>query len=88
MLWKPKYRKRILIGKIAASVKQLMYQACNANRWMLSEMNVQENHGTYCTGKPALKCCGGRKKVKGRHTSKRIGSEFPELEEFLWEIAL
>ena len=55
---------------------------------MLSEMNVQENHGTYCTGKPALKCCGGRKKVKGRHTSKRIGSEFPELEEFLWEIAL
>jgi putative transposase len=44
LVWIPKYRKRILIGKIAARLKQLLHQACNVNRWMLSEMSVNEYH--------------------------------------------
>ena len=44
LVWIPKYRKRILRDQIAARVKQLLHQACNVNRWVLSEMSVQEDH--------------------------------------------
>src|SRR5271157_4966729 len=44
LVWIPKYRKRVLRGKIAARIKQLLYEACKVNNWLLSEINVQEDH--------------------------------------------
>jgi len=31
----PKYRKRVLEGKVAARLEQLLRQACEVNRWGL-----------------------------------------------------
>ncbi len=84
LVWIPKYRKRILRDKIAARVKQLLYQACNVNRWMLSEMSVQEDHVHMLVQISPRESVAEVVKILKGGTSKVIRSEFPELEEFLW----
>ena len=84
LVWIPKYRKRILRDKIAARVKQLLYQECNVNRWMLSEMSVQEDHVHMLVQISPRESVAEVVKILKGGTSKVIRSEFPELEEFLW----
>ena len=44
LVWVPKYRKRVLRGKIAGHLKKLFYQACEVNGWWIDELAVQEDH--------------------------------------------
>ena len=84
LVWIPKYRKRVLRGKIAARIKQLLYEACKVNNWLLSEMNVQEDHVHILVQIWRRESLADVvKRLKGG-TSKVIRAEFPELEEFLW----
>jgi putative transposase len=84
LVWIPKYRKRVLRGKIAARIKQLVYEACKVNRWLLSEMSVQVDHVHILIQIwPRESIADVVKKLKGG-TSRVIRAEFPELEEFLW----
>ena len=41
LVWVPKYRKRILIGKVAGRLKSLLYEAASVNGWRVQEMSVQ-----------------------------------------------
>ena len=84
LVWIPKYRKRVLIGKIASRLRGLFYHACEVNHWWIQEMNIQPDHV------PMLIQIHVRESVaqvvqrlKGG-TSKVIREEFPGLEEFLW----
>src|SRR5271157_1037354 len=84
LVWIPKYRKRVLRGKIAARIKQLLYEACKVNNWLLSEINVQEDHVHILVQIwPRESVADVVKRLKGG-TSRVIRAEFPELEEFLW----
>jgi len=84
LVWIPKYRKRVLRGKIAARIKQLLYEACKVNRWLLSEMSVQVDHVHILVQIwPRESIADVVQKLKGG-TSRVIRTEFPELEEFLW----
>ena len=44
LLWIPKYRKRVLRGKIAIRLRRLLYEARCMNKWWISEMAIQEDH--------------------------------------------
>src|SRR3990167_2196715 len=44
LVWIPKYRKRVLRGKIAVRLRQLLYEACRVNRWWIGEMSIKEDH--------------------------------------------
>jgi putative transposase len=84
LVWVPKYRKRVLRGKIAIRLRQLLYQACKMNRWWIGEMSIQEDHiHVMIQIKPSESVAYVVQMLKGG-TSKVIRSEFPELEEFLW----
>ena len=84
LVWIPKYRKRLLRGKIASRLKQLLYEACKVNRWLLSEMSVQENHVHILVQIwPRESIADVVQQLKGG-TSRVIRTEFPDLEEFLW----
>jgi putative transposase len=84
LVWIPKYRKRVLRGKIAGRIKQLLYEACKVNRWSLSEMSVKDDHVHILIQIwPRESIADVVKKLKGG-TSRVIRTEFPELEEFLW----
>jgi putative transposase len=43
-VWCPKYRKEILVGKLAAFVEQEIRRICEANTWTIGALNVQEDH--------------------------------------------
>lgn len=84
LVWIPKYRKRVLRGKIAARLKKLLYEACKINRWWISEISVQEDHiHIIIQVNPKDSVAEVAHILKGG-TSRVIRKEFPELEEFLW----
>jgi putative transposase len=80
----PKYRKRVLRGKIAIRLRQLLYAACRMNGWWISEISIQPDHAHIMIQvKPFNSIADVMHILKGG-TSKVIRKEFPDLEEFLW----
>lgn len=84
VVWIPKYRKRVLRGKIAIRLKQLLYDACKVNRWWISEISIQEDHvHIVIQASPSDSLAEVVQILKGG-TSRVIRKEFPDMEEFLW----
>ena len=84
VVWIPKYRKRVLLGKVAVRVKELLWEAAQVNRWWIHEVNVQRDHvHALVQVDPATSVARAMQIVKGG-TSYRLRREFPELEEWLW----
>jgi putative transposase len=84
LIWVPKYRKRVLRGKIAKRIRELIYQACIVNRWWTEEINVLPDHvHVLIQVQPTQSVSKVVKSLKGG-TSKVLRKEFPETEEFLW----
>ena len=80
----PKYRRRILQGKVAVRLKALFYDACLMNRWWIEEMKILPDHVHMLIQiQPTETVAGVVQCMKGG-SSRIIRTEFPELEEFLW----
>ena len=83
-VWIPKYRKRVLRGKIAVRLKGLLYTAAEVNDWWIEELSIQFDHVHMLIQiNPNESVSKVLQKLKGG-TSRVIRKEFPELEEFLW----
>jgi len=84
LVWVPKYRKRVLIGKLAQRLEALLYQAAEVNEWRIEELSIVNDHiHMLIQVKPDKALSKVVQLLKGG-TSKVLRSEFPELEEFLW----
>ena len=84
VVWCPKYRKRVLLGKVAVRLKALLYEAAEVNRWWIHELSIQRDHVHLLVQiGPDLSVARVVQLLKGG-TSFRLRREFPELEEFLW----
>ncbi len=44
LVWTPKYRYRILKGKIKAELEPYLHSLCSQNQCMIEELNIQEDH--------------------------------------------
>ncbi len=84
LVWIPKYRKRVLRGKIAYRLKGLLYDACRINRWWIGRINIQIDHVHLLIQLQADDSVAEVVRILKGGTSKIIRKEFPELEEFLW----
>ena len=84
LVWIPKYRKRVLRGKISGRLKRLLYDACKINRWWISELSMQEDHIHLIIQLNASDSVAEAVKILKGGTSRVIRKEYPELEEFLW----
>jgi len=83
-VWVPKYRKRVLIGKLAQRLEELLYQAAEVNGWRIEELSIVNDHiHMLIQMKPDKALSKVVQLLKGG-TSKVLRTEFPELEEFLW----
>ena len=80
----PKYRKRVLKGKISIRIKQLFYQACQVNGWWIDELNIKEDHVHMLIQTKTSEALSRVIQILKGGSSKVIRQEFPELEEFLW----
>ena len=84
IVWIPKYRKRVLKGKVAERLKELFLQCAEVNKWEVKELNIQEDHVHLLIQlKQNISVSYAVQMFKGG-SSKVIRDEFPELEEFLW----
>ena len=84
LVWIPKYRKRVLRGKIAIRLKQLFYQACRMNKWWIGELSISPAHVHMLIQlKPRESVSEVVQLLKGG-SSRVLRCEYPELEEFLW----
>jgi len=80
----PKYRKRLLTGKLAKRIEGMIRFACQLHDWEIHEIAIMPDHvhlfiQTYPSNSPSFVM----KTIKGG-TSKKIREYFPELEECLW----
>lgn len=84
LVFTPKYRKRVLRGKIASRLKGLFYEACKINEWWIDELKVLTDHVHMIIQiQPRYSVATVVQILKGG-SSKVIREEFSELEEFLW----
>jgi putative transposase len=77
-VWCPKYRKGILIGKIAAFVDEEIRRLCAADGWIIGTLNVQEDHvHLFLSTPPAI---APAHILKGA-TARKVFQHFPAREE-------
>jgi putative transposase len=84
IVWIPKYRRRVIQGKIAIRLKRLMYEACKMNGWWISEMSIQSDHVHIVVELPPQISVAEVVRIFKGGTSRVLRKEFPEMEEFLW----
>ena len=84
LVWIPKYRKRVLLGKVAIRLRGLLYEAAEVNNWWIQELNIQLDHVHVMIQLPADVSVAQAMQVLKGGTSRVLRRECPELEEFLW----
>lgn len=84
IVWIPKYRKRVLRGKLVVRLKRLLREASEVNEWRIEELSIQEDHvHLLIQANPRDSVADVVQVLKGG-TSRVLRKEFPEMEEFLW----
>ena len=80
----PKYRKRVLRGKIAIRLRRLLYDGCRINRWWVDKISIQVDHAHVLIQIHTKDSIADVVQILKGGSSRLIRKEFPELEEFLW----
>lgn len=84
LVWIPKYRKRVLSGKIAATLTHLFYEACKVNNWWIEELKILPDHVHMLIQiHPSESVSKIVQHLKGG-SSHYLRKEMPELEEYIW----
>lgn len=84
LVWIPKYRKRVLKGKIASRIESLMYECASMHGWYIEEMSINMDHVHILIQiTPEVSVSKAVQYFKGG-SSRIIRKEYPEMEEFLW----
>jgi len=80
----PRYRKRVLTGKIAKRIEGMIKFACQINDWDIFELAIQQDHvHLYLGAAPKWSPSEIMKIIKGG-TSNKIRELFPALDEIYW----
>lgn len=80
----PKYRKRILTGKLKTRIEGMIKFSCQLHGWEILELAVQSDHvHLYLLAAPKWAPSRIMNLIKGG-SAKKIRELFPELEETYW----
>lgn len=83
-VWIPKYRKRVLEGKVAERIAGMIKFAAQINEWDIYELAIQRDHvHLYVGASPKWSPSEIMKTIKGG-TSNKIRELFPNLDEVYW----
>ena len=80
----PRYRKRVLTGKVKQKIEGMIKFACQINDWEIFELAIQQDHvHIYLGAAPKWSPSNIMKIIKGG-TSNKIRELFPNLDEIYW----
>jgi putative transposase len=83
-VWCPKYRKKILVGKLATFLEQEIRHLCEANTWTIGALNVQEDHvHLFLSAPPSVSPSQIAHTLKST-TGCLVFQRFPEVKKHLW----
>ena len=83
-VWCPKYRKKILVGRLATFVEQEIRRICEANTWTIGAFNVQEDHvPLFLSAPPSVAPSQIAHTLKGT-TARKVFQGFPQVKKHLW----
>jgi putative transposase len=84
LVWCPKYRKKILVGKLALFIEQEIRRLCEANTWAVGALNVQEDHvHLFLSAPPSVSPSQIAHTLKGA-TGRLVFQRFPQVKKYLW----
>jgi putative transposase len=85
IVWLPKYRKKILAGKVKARLEEFLRECAEINGWEIQELNVQLDHIHLAIQlPPSIRVSWAVQKLKGA-SSRIIREELPdEIKKYLW----
>lgn len=84
LVWIPKYRKRVLRGDVATSLKNLFYECGQMNDWWIEQLNVMPDHIHMLVELPPTVSVSMAVKIFKGGSSRALRQQHPELEEWLW----
>ncbi|CAN5141179.1 IS200/IS605-like element ISSod23 family transposase [soil metagenome] len=84
IVWLPKYRRKILEGRVKELVAEVLQEVAVFNGWEIQEINVQVEHVHLMIQiPPNISVSTAVQFLKGR-SSKVVKEEVPELKKYLW----
>lgn len=84
VIWCSKYRKQILVDRIARLTNDLIDKICKENDWLVLTTEIQPDHiHLFLTIPPAIAVATVVKILKGT-TARKLFLEFPLLKKELW----
>lgn len=79
IIWCPKRRRRVLQGKVAERLKQIIHEVANENAWEIIEFAIQPDHvHLFLRSNPYTLPTDIARLIKGR-SSHMLREEFPAL---------
>ena len=85
IVWLPKYRKKILQGKVKGRLEEYLRECAEINDWEIQQLNIQLDHVHLMIQiPPSISFCKAVQRLKGA-ASHILLSELPqEVKKMLW----
>jgi putative transposase len=84
LVWLPKYRKKVLQGRVKERLDELLRECAEVNNWEIQELNIQLEHVHMMVQlPPSISVSKAVQLFKGA-SSKLIREELPEVRKLLW----
>ena len=83
VVWCPKYRRKVLIGRISKFLTAQLTEICELRQWPILALEVQPDHiHLFLSIPPSIAVADAVKILKGT-TARKLFVEFPELKQSL-----
>ena len=83
-VWCPKYRKKMLVGKIATFLEQEIRRICAEQGWTIGALNIQPDHvHLFLSAPPSVALSQIAHTLKGT-TTRKVFQWYPEVKRELW----
>jgi putative transposase len=84
IVWLPKYRKKILVGRVKERVEEALRACAEMNDWEIQELNVNVDHVHMVIQlPPSISTAKAVQFLKGT-SSRTVREELPEVRKYLW----
>ena len=84
IVWLPKYRKKVLKGRVKERVELIIRECAEVNGWAIQELNIQLDHVHLVIQlPPSISVSKAVQLFKGL-SSKIVRTELPEIKKYLW----
>ena len=83
-VWIPKYRKKLLKGKVAKYIGKTFQRIADEYEWEIDEMSVQEDHVHMFLQVPPKYAPAGVVQIMKSISAREVFEKYPELRKQLW----